>query len=155
MNDNLYHQRIVELAQAATGDLGGGGLEGADGSASEDNYLCGDRATMEVKTEAGRIAALGHRIKGCLLCRAAASIIGSRAPGAGMAEVRRSLADAERLLKERSDLPGGAWTEIEAFKPVAAFKARHECVLLPFRALVKALDEADTAIDKHVHGSGK
>ncbi len=142
MSDDLYHQRIVELTKAATGAVGDEGLKDADGSASEDNYLCGDRIKLEVKVESGRLATVGHQVKGCLLCRAAASVIGARAPGGGVAEARQSLVAAERLLKDHAGLPDGAWSEIEAFKPVADFKARHECVLLPFRALVKALDDA-------------
>ena len=65
----LYQQAIKELAAAGAGQ---GRLEAPDARALLDNPLCGDRVEIEVKLSAGRIAALAHSVKGCLLCRAAA-----------------------------------------------------------------------------------
>ena len=51
------------------------------GSAAIDNPLCGDRVTLDVELgSAGRIARVGHVVRGCLLCEAAAVLIAEQAP---------------------------------------------------------------------------
>ena len=84
----------------------------------------------------GRIAAIGHQVRGCLLCQASASALSAVAVGrdaAGIAELRH---DAERALGRE---PGEAHEPFSAFAPVAAHKSRQDCVLLPLEALKDAL----------------
>lgn len=44
-------------------------------TATVDNPLCGDRVTIDVKLAGGKLAAIGHQVRGCLLCEAAAATI--------------------------------------------------------------------------------
>jgi nitrogen fixation NifU-like protein len=140
----LYQQAIKSLAQSATGQ---GRLEAPDGVALLDNPLCGDRVEMEVELADGRIAALAHRVKGCLLCRAAASAIGARASGAGLDEIERVAAQVSEMLEAKGRVPEG-WTELAAFAPVYGHRSRYGCVLLPFKALVEALRGAGDEVPK-------
>ncbi|MBI3451654.1 MAG: hypothetical protein HY057_02255 [Rhodospirillales bacterium] len=48
---------------------------------------------------------------------------------------------ALRALLAGGDAPQGAWAGLSIFAPVAAYKSRHDCVLLPFDALERALSE--------------
>lgn len=134
MSADLYQQALVELAKAAHG---AGTLAVPDGSALRDSPLCGDRVRMQVALDAGRIKALAHDVKGCLLCQAAASLVGLR--GAGLD------AEAARALREQvaATLAGSApppdWPELSLFEPVRPHRNRHGCVLLPFEALCAAL----------------
>jgi len=134
----IYHDAIKALATAATGE---GTLESPDGKALVDNPLCGDRVEMEVRLADGRIAAVAHRVRGCLLCRAAASSIGVRAPGATPAEIERVSARVSEML-EKQAAPPAQWKELEAFVPVHGHKSRYRCVQLPFEALLAALRAA-------------
>jgi nitrogen fixation NifU-like protein len=131
----LYQQAIKSLAQGATGH---GQLEAPDGVALLDNPLCGDRVEMEVKLADGRIAALAHRVKGCLLCRAAAAAIGARARGAKLDDIERVRAQLNEMLERQGPAPEG-WSELAAFAPVHGHRSRYGCVLLPFKALAAAL----------------
>ena len=131
----LYQQAIKELAAAGAGQ---GRLEAPDARALLDNPLCGDRVEIEVKLSAGRIAALAHSVKGCLLCRAAAAAIGQRATGASAAEVERVTAQLTEML-ERSGPPPDGWPVLAAFGPVHGHRSRYGCVLLPFNTLLAAL----------------
>ncbi|OGA09802.1 MAG: hypothetical protein A3D95_01945 [Betaproteobacteria bacterium RIFCSPHIGHO2_12_FULL_69_13] len=135
---DLYHEAIKSLAAA---DTGHGRLEAPDGRATLDNPLCGDRVEMEAQLAQGRVAALAHRVKGCLLCRAAASVIGKRAPGASAEEIERLTADLTDMLERQRPPPAG-WEELSAFAPVHAHRSRYGCVLLPFKALLAALRAA-------------
>jgi nitrogen fixation protein NifU and related proteins len=134
MSDQLYQDRIVALAKAKTG---AGNLANPTKSARRDNPLCGDRVTIDVRLDGqGRIAEIAHQVRGCLLCQASASALASVAVGrdaAGIAAVRQ---DAERAIGREQ---GAAAEPFSAFAPVAAHKARQECVLLPFEALKDAL----------------
>lgn len=136
MSANLYQQAIKALAEAAHG---AGRLDDADASVRLDNPLCGDRTTVYVKLAGGRVAAVAHETKGCLLCRAAASAIGLRAPGRTPAELAAAAAaaDAQMTLESPAAPP---WPELEAFRPVRAHPSRRGCVALPFAALQRALE---------------
>jgi nitrogen fixation protein NifU and related proteins len=144
MRDDLYHQAILDLAREATGH---GRLEAPQVSVKVDNPLCGDRVTLDLEMADGRVGALSHQVRGCLLCQAAATVLGARAPGESAAALR---ATTERLLRLIVDGTGaaegaaapGLWPELAAFAPVHRHKSRHECVLLPFVALVRALEQA-------------
>lgn len=135
MSGNLYQQAIKSLAEAAHG---AGRLEAADATVRLDNPLCGDRVTLHLKMADGRISALAHETKGCLLCRAAASAIGLRAPGLGPAEVAAAAAAAVAQVTEPA-APPPPWPELEVFRPVQAHPSRRGCVSLPFQALDQAL----------------
>ena len=133
MNDQLYQDRIVALAKAKTGS---GKLASPTKSARRDNPLCGDRVTMDVRLENGRIAEVAHQVRGCLLCQASASALASVAIGGDSAAIALLRHEAERALGRE---PGTAAAPFDAFAPVAAHKSRQDCVLLPFEALKDAL----------------
>ena len=137
MNDTngLYQDAIKQFARA---DHGHGQLANATGEAKLDNPLCGDRVRMQVAVVSGRIAAIAHETKGCLLCRAAASLIGLRAEGQDEAGIEAIAAGLDGMLKHGT-APPAAWLELAMFEPARAHASRHRCVLLPFRALLAAL----------------
>jgi nitrogen fixation NifU-like protein len=138
MSDALYQKAIVEKARSPAVWP----LPDASGAGRTDNPLCGDRVDMAVRLADGRVAAVGHRVRGCLLCEASAAIIAERAPGLDAPALRAAAASVAPMLSEAAAPP---WPELAIFEPVRAHKSRHECVLLPFRALVAALDAADPA----------
>ena len=143
MKDDLYHQAILDLAQAATGH---GRLETPQASIRVDNPLCGDRVTLDLCLDDGRVSALAHRVRGCLLCQAAAAVIGARAPGQSVAVLRDNAARLRQMIVEGAEgsAADGLWPELAAFAPVHRHKSRHDCVMLPFVALGRALDRAGT-----------
>ena len=127
----IYQEAIKALAAAATGE---GALASPDGRALVDNPLCGDRVEMEVKVADGRVAAVAHQVRGCLLCRAVASVIGKHAAGASAAEIERVSAGVSEMLEKQAP-PPAAWQELDAFAPVHGHRSRYRCVQLPFEAL--------------------
>ncbi len=141
MKDDLYHQAILELAREATGH---GRLEAPQASVRVDNPLCGDRVTLDLSLEDGYVGAVRHEVRGCLLCQASAAVIGARAPGQTPAALRENARRLKQLMVEGpSASNNGLWPELGAFEPVHRHKSRHECVLLPFDALIRALDQVN------------
>ena len=140
MNDELYHQAILELAKKARQ---ASRLEAPQASVTVDNPLCGDRVTLDLILADGRVRQVGHKVRGCLLCQAAAAAIGERAPGETPTALRGVARDLGDAIAAAPEAAGSSWPELAAFAPVHAHKSRHECVLLPFEALTRALDQAE------------
>ncbi len=138
MIDELYQKELLRHAAAARAH---GHLVSPDASVTVDNPLCGDRVTIDVNLSKGRVSEVGQVVRACLLCQAAASIIGGHAAGQSAEEVRRVIASITGMLIDGAAPPRARWSELAAFTPVAPHKSRHKCVLLPFEALLEAVVE--------------
>ena len=97
MSEALYHKALVERARAA---FGKGRLTDATGSATVDNPLCGDRVTLDLTVRDGRIVEIGHHVRGCLLCEAAAATIAEHGRGADRAALDAMSAAARALMAD-------------------------------------------------------
>jgi len=137
MSEALYHAALVDCARAA---FGKGRLPDATGSATVDNPLCGDRVTLDLTIKDGRVAAIGHQVRGCLLCEAAAATIAEHCRDAGKAELDAIAAAARTLMTDGTLDPH--YQCLEIFRPVHQAKSRRDCVLLPFEALARAASAA-------------
>ena len=127
----LYPQAIKDLAACEAARLAA-----PDASATLDNPLCGDTVSVDLTLVDGRIAALGHGVRGCLLCKAAATVAARAVVGLAV-EDAAGLADrVSAMLKQGAEPPVAA---LSAFLAVRPHKSRHGCVVLPFKALAKAL----------------
>ncbi len=138
-SDALYHDALVRRARAAAQARR---LEAPDASARRDNPLCGDEVTMDVTLREGRLAALGHRVRGCALCQAAVAILADAAPGRSPGEISAAHRALAAMLRDGAPVPASPWEELAAFLPVRSVPARHDCVLLSFQALEDALADA-------------
>jgi len=137
VSETLYQQAILDLARAAHGAAR---LADPTVSVTVHNPLCGDRITLDLVLADGTVRGIGHRVRGCALCEAAASAIGIHAPGATSTQLRQAGDDIAALIAGQDRDP--IWPELLAFLPVRGAKSRHRCVLLPFEALSQALAEA-------------
>lgn len=135
MSQALYHEALVKRARS---DIGKGRLDPHDASARLDNPLCGDRVTLDIRMAGGTIGAIGHEVKGCLLCEAAAATIAADLTGATPKKAREMIAAVRGLIRDGLPAPEG-FADLAIFTPVHQAKARRDCVLLPFGALEKAL----------------
>lgn len=136
---NLYHEAIVASARSA---VGAGRLPKPHGTHTIDNPLCGDRVTMDVCVDDANITSVGHLVRGCLLCEAAASTIAEQAIGETPENLHSITALVQSMLEAGSPINSG-WSGLEMFRPVANYRSRHLCVLLPFQALIGALKDVE------------
>jgi nitrogen fixation NifU-like protein len=137
VSEALYHKALVDRARAG---FGKGRLPDATSSATVDNPLCGDRVTLDLAVKDGRIAAIGHHVRGCLLCEAAAATIAEHCRGKDRSGLEAISAAARTLMTEGTLGPDSQCLEI--FRPVHNAKSRRDCVLLPFEALKRAASSA-------------
>jgi NifU-like protein involved in Fe-S cluster formation len=136
MELGIYNAAMLRLAAEAAG---AGRLPAPDGSAEVINPVCGDRITVDIALQDGRIARLGYEVRACVLTQASASLLGRHAPGRTAAEIAALAAAIEAMLEDAGAAPGGEFAGYAALAPVRAHKSRHSCVMLPLRALRAAL----------------
>ena len=140
MLNALYNEKILNFA-AHIGQTER--LADADATVTQHSPLCGSRITVDLKLADGRVTAYGQQVRACALGQAAASILGRHIVGQDAATLRR-LADTMRtMLKENGPPPGEAFADLEVLIPVREHKARHNAVMLPFEAVVKAIDQIE------------
>ncbi|WGF88651.1 iron-sulfur cluster assembly scaffold protein [Marinivivus vitaminiproducens] len=144
VGDALYQKALIEKAREARSAPR---LDDADVTLRLDNPLCGDRVELDLKLANGHVGAIGHKVRGCALCQAAAVILAERAPGKPPEAVHAVLERVRAYLAEGRDLDLPDWPELELFLPVRPARSRHRCVTLPFEALVQALDRMDQRQD--------
>jgi NifU-like protein involved in Fe-S cluster formation len=139
MSDPLYRKAILRLAADAHG---AGRLAEPQYTGEAFNPTCGDRVTFEVTTDAeGRIRALAHETKACVLAQASAAILGRDAKDHSPEEIARLRRDVSAMLKDNTPAPEGAFADYAVFDGAITYPSRHACVLLPIDALLNALEK--------------
>ena len=141
MSDPLYRKELLRLAADA---IGAGRLDNPDGVATAYNPACGDRITVEVRLENGRIVDLAHQTQACVLAQASAAILGAQAKGLDQARLKALAASVVAMLGGGA-MPTAPFQDFAAFDGVAGHKGRHKCVLLPLEAALAALVQSEAA----------
>ena len=139
MNEPLYTTEILRLA-ASIPHLGH--LAGAEGEAELRSPTCGSIALVQVcLDEQGRVTGVGQKVEACAFGQASAALMGAHALGRQAAEIEQALGDFAAWLESRRDDPGD-WPGLDVLAPARPRRARHGAMLLPFRALLAAVQVA-------------
>ncbi|WP_051504120.1 hypothetical protein [Sphingomonas jaspsi] len=135
VSEPLYTRDILRLAASIPGIVPFAELPNAVDVRSP---TCGSRVAMVVETDAdGRVTALRQAVEACAFGQAAAALVGQYAEGNSLAEAR-SAVDAVRAWLGGAD--GEPWPGMAVLDPARSRSGRHGAILLPFRALVAALE---------------
>jgi len=137
----LYNERILALAEALNKD---DRLEGADGSATLSSPICGSRIKVDVKMNGDVVCAYGQQVRACALGQSAAAIMARHVVGQSKSQLCQLRDEMQAMLKEDGDIPAGHWGELEVLNPAKGYKSRHASIMLPFNAVVKAIEEAES-----------
>lgn len=115
-------------------------LENPQASASKRSPVCGSEMTVDLRCDgAGKITELAFRGRACAMGQASAALL--RRLGIGndknvITAIRAGLASA---LSGEGEFDG-LWSELSVFESARAHPARHAAILLPFDALIAALE---------------
>ena len=104
------------------------------------NPLCGDRVTVFLKLENDVIQDISFQGSGCAISKAAASIMTSNLKGKTKAQARLMFEDYRRLVTTGVTNQGSEG-KLAAFAGVHKFPARVKCAILPWHAVVAALED--------------
>ena len=137
MNAPLYTTEILRLAASLSDPRE---IENADGRAELRSPTCGSRVTTIVKLDdQGQVTALGQQVHACAFGQASAALCERGATGRSRDDVAEVLTQLGGWLDGGEAEPGWGLT---ALAPARSRKSRHGAILLPFRALLAAMDAA-------------
>ncbi len=140
--EDLYTPEILAL----TTDIRHlGRLPRADASACMRARICGSRIHVMLALSDGRITAFAQELAACALAQASAAILSRHVVGAEVEEMFAVRDAFEAMIHDDGPAPEGVWSELEILRPVHHVPQRHESVLLPFRAVCRALEDGGLA----------
>jgi len=123
-----------------------GALEPADTRADGHNPLCGDRLTVTVRLDDGRIGDIRFEGKGCAISTASASLMTEAVKGMDLAAVGRLRDMIQHALTEHDYVVPPELGKLAALTGVREFPARVKCATLCWHTLDAALARRDVPV---------
>lgn len=116
-------------------------FEEIEGATERRSPTCGSRVRVAVELDwAGRVNRIRQAVEACAYGQAAAALLGGHAMGRSQSEVAAAVGELEDWLAGKGNEPT-AWPGLEVLAPALTRKGRHGAILLPFRALLAAIEE--------------
>lgn len=139
MNAPLYTTDILRLAASLSEPRE---LDREDGSAELRSPTCGSRITVAVQLDGERrVELVSQQVHACAFGQASAALVEKYAIGRSHDEIADALVMLSRWLAKEQD-EAGDWPGIDTLAPARLRKSRHGAILLPFRALLAAIETA-------------
>jgi nitrogen fixation protein NifU and related proteins len=115
-------------------------IEGASHHAEGHNPLCGDRLTLDVQVDGGRIADVAFQGSGCAISKASASLMTDAVKGQSLDDVRDMVTRFQRMVTTPPDQPVEHMGKLSVLAGVREFPVRVKCASLCWHTLKAALD---------------
>ena len=102
------------------------------------NPLCGDEMEISLIVENNVIKDMGYQCKSCVYCQASVSLLSRKIKDKKIEEIKSFILSGENLFTDVKTVLEKHWKD---FKEILDKKniARKDCLLLPLRAVLKAL----------------
>ena len=107
--------------------------------ATQKNSICGDQMEISLKIKKNKIIDFGYQCKSCIYCQASVSLLSGNSINKSVDSIKNLLNLTENLFEDDlANIP----KEWNIFKKIFNKKniARKDCLLLPFKAVSKALE---------------
>ncbi len=138
MTGTLYTTEILRLAASLREPHA---LDREDGRAEVRSPTCGSRISLVVQLDdERRVEQLSMRVHACAFGQASAALLERHSRGRSRNELSQVLESLSGWLTGDGEVPD--WPETGALEPARARSGRHGAILLPFRALVAAIEDA-------------
>jgi len=102
------------------------------------NPLCGDEMEISLIVKDNVIKDMGYQCKSCVYCHASVSLLSRKIKNQKIEEIKRFITNSEKLFDDVKINIEKHWKD---FKEILDKKnlSRKECLLLPFKTILKAL----------------
>ena len=138
MNEPLYTTEILRLAASLDEPQQ---LEREDGRAEVNSRTCGSRVSLVVQLDGQRrVQRVSMKVQACAFGQASAALVARHSRGRTHDEVSEAMLALSHWLAEDCSEPN--WPGIGALTPARTKRARHGAIMLPFRALLAAMEDA-------------
>jgi nitrogen fixation protein NifU and related proteins len=131
----LYQQVILDHSKSPRNF---GPLENANRSAEGQNPLCGDQVKVYLRMEGEIVKDVKFEGSGCAISKASASMMTDAVKGKTKAEIQK-LFNGFHQMATTSKVPDDAG-KLGVFAGVHKFPARVKCAILPWHAVIAALE---------------
>ena len=132
----LYQQVILDHSKSPRNFRK---LEHANRTAHGHNPLCGDNVTLYVDLEGEVVKDIGFQGSGCAISKASASLLTDSIKGKTRTEVRQLFEKVHEMVKSGRSAEGEVG-KLAVFAGVHKFPARVKCAILPWHAVIAALE---------------
>ena len=114
-------------------------IDGFTHKSKNKNPLCGDEMEISLVVKNDKIKDIGYQCKSCVYCQASVSLLSRKIKNKEIDEIKDFLINCEKLFENTSLKIQKKWKD---FLEILNKKniARKECLLLPIRTVLKALD---------------
>jgi len=137
MSDPLYTTEILRLAASLDEPQA---LDREDGHAELRSPTCGSKIHLVVQLDGQRrVERLSMSVQACAFGQASAALLARHSRGRTHSEVSDAMLALSRWLSDENHEPCD-WPGIVALAPARARRGRHGAILLPFRALLAAME---------------
>ena len=140
MTEPRYTTEILRLAASLQEPRP---LDREDGCAEVRSPTCGSRIMMAVQLDNNRrVERLSMQVHACAFGQASAALVDRHSAGRNHDEVSEAMLALSRWLASEQQLTDGDWPGVAALAPARTTHGRHGAILLPFRALLAAMEAA-------------
>ena len=102
------------------------------------NPLCGDEMEISLVVDNDVVKDMGYQCKSCVYCQASVSLLSRKIKDRKLSDLKDFISNSEKLFDDIQISIEKHWKEFkEIFKKENL--SRKECLLLPVRAVIKAL----------------
>ena len=134
--DDLYQEIILDHNRRPANFRP---MPDADRTVEADNPLCGDRLSLFLKLDGGRIADISFQGSGCAISVASASLLTERLKGATVAEAEALFGTMHAVLTGEHEPDPDRLGSLAALAGVRRYPMRVKCATLSWHALKAAL----------------
>jgi nitrogen fixation NifU-like protein len=135
LND-LYQQVILDHSKSPRNF---GKLEGANQTAQGHNPLCGDNYTIYLLMDGDTVKGVSFQGSGCAISKASASLLTEAVKGKTRAEVKALFEKMHDMITTGKASEAGLG-KLAVFAGVHKFPARVKCAILPWHAVLAAVE---------------
>ena len=118
-------------------------IDGASHHAAGHNPLCGDRLTLDVQVDDGRIADIAFQGSGCAISKASASLMTDAVKGQSVVAARELFERFHRMVTTPPDQPVEGMGKLSVLAGVREFPVRVKCASLAWHTLKAALEREE------------
>ena len=103
------------------------------------NPICGDEMEISLVVKDDVVKDMGYQCNSCVYCQASVSLLSRKIKNKKIEEIKEFIGNAEKIFDNVKSSLDKHWSD---FKELFDKKniSRKECLLLPFKALLKALN---------------
>ena len=128
-----------EIFKIASNTLNYGFLKNHSHKSSSKSSICGDSIKIYLKVKKDRVVKLKYEGNFCIYCNASASLLAKKSRNRSIKEMLSFLKISDSLFNSKNNLKIGNWISFKKIMNKANL-SRKECLLLPLKTLLKALN---------------